>query len=94
MVTAELGYECSFLIEESQNFFLFHVTRHDAGHQRALRSPSLEESILNFAADYIPDIIKSSPDGFCPEPPSVGRAINAFSNFHPERAEIFLRVPD
>ncbi|GFU91592.1 uncharacterized protein TNCV_2543561 [Trichonephila clavipes] len=29
----------------------FHVTRHDAGRQRAVRSPSLEESILNGAAD-------------------------------------------
>ncbi|GFY28602.1 uncharacterized protein TNCV_4150331 [Trichonephila clavipes] len=28
----------------------FHVTRHDAGRQRAVRSPSLEESILNVVA--------------------------------------------
>ncbi|GFT95087.1 uncharacterized protein TNCV_1473481 [Trichonephila clavipes] len=28
----------------------FHVTRHDAGRQRAVRSPTLEESILNIVA--------------------------------------------
>ncbi|GFX29476.1 uncharacterized protein TNCV_4498711 [Trichonephila clavipes] len=30
---------------------LFHVTRHDAGRRRAVRSPSLKESILNVEAD-------------------------------------------
>ncbi|GFU88705.1 uncharacterized protein TNCV_4443821 [Trichonephila clavipes] len=29
----------------------FHVSRHDAGQQRSVRSPSLEESILNIVAD-------------------------------------------
>ncbi|GFT19324.1 hypothetical protein TNCV_3263301 [Trichonephila clavipes] len=31
--------------------FSFHVTRHDAGQRRAVRSPSLEESILKVVAD-------------------------------------------
>ncbi|GFX95751.1 hypothetical protein TNCV_4886771 [Trichonephila clavipes] len=29
----------------------FHITRHDAGRRRAVRSPSLEGSILNVVAD-------------------------------------------
>ncbi|GFW76704.1 hypothetical protein TNCV_4944211 [Trichonephila clavipes] len=65
MGTAELRYEYitrSFLIDECwirhfqwlhrqlRETRSFHVTRHDAGRQRAVRSPLLEESILNVVA--------------------------------------------
>ncbi|GFU72436.1 hypothetical protein TNCV_3573851 [Trichonephila clavipes] len=64
MVTAELRYECitlSFLVNEYRirKFFSrqlretgsFHLTRHDASRQSTVRSPRLEESILNVVAD-------------------------------------------
>ncbi|GFV32506.1 hypothetical protein TNCV_1677921 [Trichonephila clavipes] len=59
---AELLNECitfNFLMDESQTFLhrrlcearSFYVTRYDAGRQKAVLSPSLEESILNVVAD-------------------------------------------
>ncbi|GFU79959.1 hypothetical protein TNCV_578391 [Trichonephila clavipes] len=60
----ELRYECithSFLMPDHRNFQLlyrqiheirsFHVTSHGSGRQRAVRSPRLEESILNVVID-------------------------------------------
>ncbi|GFX23808.1 hypothetical protein TNCV_1788391 [Trichonephila clavipes] len=66
MATAELRYKCitrSFLIDECQIIRIFqllhrqlretrsfHVTRHDAGRQKAASSPSQDERILDVVA--------------------------------------------
>ncbi|GFX54799.1 hypothetical protein TNCV_2556851 [Trichonephila clavipes] len=39
------------LLRQLRETRLFHVTRHDAGRRRPVRSPSLEESILNVVAN-------------------------------------------
>ncbi|GFV68260.1 uncharacterized protein TNCV_1875421 [Trichonephila clavipes] len=59
----------------------FHVTKHDAGRQRAVRSPSLKESILNVVTHRPESSIRAVAHHVSVGPHTVCRALSTRS-FH------------